>query len=119
MLIGIARLRVSPPPASMLSYALPRGGSEMRSHFSFVLAVVAALTGAGVAAQTTRAPDRWSPPRTPDGQPDLQGIWTNATITPFERPAGLRDKVFLTEAEAAALEQQTASQRAEEAPPRA
>src|SRR5271154_4137913 len=25
-------------------------------------------------------------PRTPDGHPDLQGIWTNATITPLERP---------------------------------
>ena len=28
----------------------------------------------------------WVPPKTPDGQPDLQGTWTNATITPFERP---------------------------------
>jgi hypothetical protein len=25
-------------------------------------------------------------PRTPDGHPDLQGIWTNATLTPLERP---------------------------------
>src|SRR5438309_5819674 len=43
----------------------------------------------------------WSPPRTPDGQPDLQGIWTNATITPLERPAELAGKEFFTEAEAA------------------
>lgn len=28
----------------------------------------------------------WSMPRTPDGRPDLQGNWTNATITPLERP---------------------------------
>ena len=28
-------------------------------------------------------------PRTPDGQPDLQGNWTNGTLTPLERPAGL------------------------------
>src|SRR5438034_1750326 len=43
----------------------------------------------------------WSPPRTPDGQPDLQGIWTNATITPLERPAEFAGKEFFTEAEAA------------------
>ena len=27
--------------------------------------------------------------RTPDGQPDIEGYWSNATITPFERPAAL------------------------------
>jgi hypothetical protein len=30
----------------------------------------------------------WTVPRTPDGHPDLQGNWTNATITPLERPSG-------------------------------
>jgi hypothetical protein len=37
--------------------------------------------------------------RTPDGQPDLQGYWTNNTITPLERPKGLGAKEFYTEAE--------------------
>jgi hypothetical protein len=40
------------------------------------------------------------PPRTPDGQPDLQGIWTNATLTPLERPAELAGKEFLSPQEA-------------------
>ncbi len=31
-------------------------------------------------------------PHTPDGHPDLQGVWTNATITPLERPAALAGK---------------------------
>jgi len=29
----------------------------------------------------------WSPPRTPDGQPDIQGMWTNFDSTPFEAPS--------------------------------
>ena len=36
----------------------------------------------------------WTQPRTTDGQPDLQGTWTNATITPFERPGNLAGEVF-------------------------
>jgi hypothetical protein len=44
-------------------------------------------------------------PRTPDGRPDLQGFWTNATFTPLERPVSLAGKEFFTEAEAAAYEQ--------------
>ena len=45
----------------------------------------------------------WTPSRTPDGQPDIQGVYTNATYTPFERPADLGDKEFYTKEEAAAL----------------
>jgi hypothetical protein len=52
----------------------------------------------------------WKPPRTPDGQPDFQGIWTNATLTPFQRPAELGDKQFFTEQEAAAYERQRIQQ---------
>ncbi len=53
---------------------------------------------------------------TPDGQPDLQGIWTNATITPFERPPALAAKQKLTEEEAAAMERRAAESRANPAP---
>ena len=53
----------------------------------------------------------WSPARTPDGQPDLQGVWTNPTITPFERPAELAAKPVLSEEEAAALEKKAAANR--------
>jgi hypothetical protein len=51
-------------------------------------------------------------PRTPDGHPDLQGVWTNATITPLERPAKFADKPTLTEAEAAAFEKYSAAELA-------
>ena len=45
-------------------------------------------------------------PRTADGRPDLQGMWTNDTFTPLERPKGFEDKAFFAEAEEAAFQQQ-------------
>jgi hypothetical protein len=68
-------------------------------------ALIAALCGlvsilsvpaAGQAANQTKA---WTPPRAPDGHPDLQGYWTNNTTTPLERPKGLGAKEFYTEDE--------------------
>ena len=45
----------------------------------------------------------WTPPRTANGQPDLQGTWTNAVNTPLERPKELGAKEFYTEQEFAEL----------------
>ena len=47
----------------------------------------------------------WTAPRTPDGQPDLQGIWANNSATPLERPEQLGDKVLLNDEELAELTQ--------------
>jgi hypothetical protein len=52
----------------------------------------------------------WTAPRTPDGKPDLQGVWTNATITPLERPRDLANKPTMTDAEAAAYEKANAEE---------
>lgn len=43
-------------------------------------------------------------PRSADGHPDLQGVWTNATLTPLERPADLAAKATLTDTEAKVYE---------------
>jgi hypothetical protein len=58
-----------------------------------------------VIATTQAQTNPGSGSRTPDGQPDLQGVWTNASLTPFERPRELADKEFFTPAEAAAYAQ--------------
>ena len=83
----------------------------MARNLRLALSIAIALEGASLAAQSTAARKGWTPPRTPDGQPDIQSIWTNATLTPFERPASLRDKAFLTEAEVAAIEHQASANR--------
>jgi hypothetical protein len=74
-------------------------------HLAFVGALAAAQA-IPVFGQTPNAnPKTWNIPRTPDGHPDLQGTWTNVTITPLERPAELEGKATLSDAEARAYEQ--------------
>ena len=74
--------------------------------------------GTGKGAIAAKSPSRTpcAPARTADGQPDLQGVWTNATITPFERPAELSGKQFLTDSEAAKLEEQAKQNRVDRPP---
>ena len=62
-----------------------------RTLMSLAIAAVAAAMLAFAAGQDhtagtnqTQTSKNWTAPRTPDGQPDIQGIWTNYTNTPFE-----------------------------------
>jgi hypothetical protein len=59
-------------------------------------------TTAGAQGGAARPATRWVAPRTPEGHPDLQGNWTNATLTPIERPRGL--PLALSKEQVAALE---------------
>jgi len=91
-----------------------KGRSQVRTRcLAFVMAAVL-LTPLAVAAQTATARSgaatRWTPPRTPDGRPDLQGMWTNATYTPLQRPANLGTKAFYTDEELAEVERRRLAQ---------
>ena len=76
----------------------------------FAVALMVLAASIPVVAQAPRAAakscgrSQWIMPRTPDGHPDLQGVWSYATLTPLERPAEFAGKEFLTEQEAAAYE---------------
>ena len=61
------------------------------------VAVLAPLPAAGQSAA-------WTPPRTPDGKPDIQGSFTFSTITPLQRPQALAGKDTLNSEEAAEFE---------------
>ena len=70
-----------------------------------VVTFVCLVPGAAV-AQVERDPQSgWTPPRTPDGVPDLQGTYTFRTITPMQRPAALEGRVTLSAEEAAEFEE--------------
>ena len=63
------------------------------------------LLAQAVSAQTRSA---WTPPRTADGRPDLEGVWENNSATPLERPRQLADKPRLTDEELATLKRRAA-----------
>ena len=69
-----------------------------------VLIMCVLLAAESVGAQTQGAEaERWTVPRTPDGRPDLQGVWTSQTFTSLQRPSSVAGREFFTEEEAAEL----------------
>jgi hypothetical protein len=99
-----------------LAALLPSGGVLL------VAIAVTALATRGVAGQSPAvakpapAAKKWTAPRTPDGQPDLQGYWTNSTYVPLERPDKVT-KAFYTEEEFAAVIKEAAAREAEQTEP--
>ncbi len=71
-------------------------------HFAAMVAAAALVVMAAMPA-VGQAPDRWTAPRTPDGHPDLQGIWASDSATPLQRPEELADRATLSDEEVATL----------------
>lgn len=82
------------------------------SHRLLVLAVFVLSLAPFVSGQS----NTWTPPRTPDGQPDLQGFWTNNTYTPLERPRNVT-KEFYTREEAAEIAKKAATEETAQTEP--
>jgi hypothetical protein len=87
----------------------------------FLAAVWLAPTFLTAQAQTAAGKSRnpakpWTAPRTPDGQPDLQGFWTNSTYVPLQRPKDVT-KEFYTKEEVAKMVRKAASEEAEQTEP--
>src|SRR5712691_3453228 len=83
-----------------------------------VLAIAIAAAAVGTAmwlavTRTSAQAPAFSHPalKTPWGEPDLQGIWTEELDTPLQRPAGYGSQEFLTEAQRQELDKQRAAQR--------
>ncbi len=76
-----------------------------------VLVMVVAL---GLMAGTVSTQENWSVPRTADGHPNLQGVWTNNSATPMQRPAAFEGKESLTDEELAVFQARAAELHANE-----
>ena len=86
----------------------------MRTRFALLGALALGTTllfgqAPQAAPQTKTTPAKapakaWKVARTPEGVPDLQGFWTNSTLTPLERPKALGSKEFYTDEEVAAAQ---------------
>jgi len=70
------------------------------------MAVVSVVSAIALGAQATGT---YVSPKTPWGEPDLQGIWSGDTLTPLERPAKFANRPVLTDQEAEAIEEDVAS----------
>ncbi|MDX1384613.1 MAG: hypothetical protein R3190_13255 [Thermoanaerobaculia bacterium] len=79
-----------------------------RTTISMVVAAAVCAAATGPAAAQNA---EYTPPRNVFGQPDLSGVWSNATTTKFERPSGLENLV-LTEEEAAQVQGRAEDYRA-------
>jgi hypothetical protein len=75
--------------------------------------VAAAQQADGAKAKGSVRARKWTPTRTPWGEPDLQGVYSNRTITPFERPDEFAGKAILSDAETADLERRVVDRSAD------
>lgn len=84
--------------------------------FVFLAAMPAPAQTGSAALLPKEGASTYTPPRTPDGVPDLQGVYTNSVVTPLERPKDLGSKEFFTKEEAEAYEKRSLATKAPTGP---
>ena len=73
----------------------------MRNRVLASIGVLVAVIALGLVVPAAgQAPKKYSAPKTPWGDPDLQGVWNDATSTPLQRPGNVGDKGVLSDEEA-------------------
>jgi hypothetical protein len=87
------------PPAQPPSAAAPATAKPSKPR---------AATQGTPAAKRPAARKSWVAPRTPWGDPDLQGVWNDATSTPLQRPSARAGKDVLSDEEANEFQQELA-----------
>jgi len=83
----------------MATFARNRANKPALASALMAAAAIALSAGVATAAESKAPGKTWTQPRTPDGQPDIQGFWSNATLIPLERPAAFAGREFMTEKE--------------------
>ncbi|HEY6509592.1 MAG TPA: hypothetical protein VIY56_16335, partial [Vicinamibacterales bacterium] len=73
----------------------------------FAVACMGLASSAQGPQRSPSTPGTYTAPRNAFGQPDLEGVWTNDSITPLQRPAAWANKTTLTDAEVEQLRQAT------------
>ena len=81
---------------------------------AFLFIAVMAVWLSPLSAFAQAPAKNFTAPKTPWGEPDLQGVYSNRTITPFERPANVAGREFFTPEEVAALEKRAQEQSGDE-----
>jgi len=94
-----------------MNYRLPASLGVLALGAVFLTSRPASAQSGPVAVKATSAVKAASIPRTADGHPDLQGFWSNVTLTPLERPRDLTGKEFFTEQEAVEYEKNIVQRR--------
>jgi len=91
-----------------------RVGRRVAAIVAGVVAVAVPVVVAGQSSGAPKAAASATVPRTPDGHPDLQGVWFYATLTPLQRPDNLAGRTHITDAEVAEIEKRSQQRAANE-----
>src|SRR3989441_7404373 len=107
-LIGILALAIAVVSLTSIAAQVPTTPAEKAPAVTKAPAAAKAPATAKAPAAAKASARKWAAPKTPWGDPDLQGVWNDATSTPLQRPSELGGKDTLSDEEAAGFEEQLA-----------